>query len=103
MMLYGYDKAYQVTVDSSSASADVTKATTVMSAIKDDMMWATLDGLSTDIGLAKVAEEWYMWNAWKAEGGEKKEEGKMGGDKPPKDGEQRPRPDRELMAQIINY
>jgi len=103
MMLLGYDSAYQVTVDDSAATADVTTATSVMSYIKDEMMWATLDGLTTDIALAQVAEEWYMWNAWKAEGGEKKEEGKMGGDKPPQGGEQRPPRERELMAQIINY
>ena len=103
MMFLGYDSAYQVTVDDTAATADVTTATAVMSYIKDDMMWATLDGLTTDLGLAQVAEEWYMWNAWKAEGGEKKQEGKMGDDKPPQGGEQRPRPERELMAQIINY
>ena len=84
--LMAYDYAYQVTVDDSAATADVTTATAVMSYVKDEMMWATLDGLSTDLALASVAEEWFMWNAWKAEGGEKKEEGKMGGDKPPMEG-----------------
>lgn len=81
--MMGYDKAYTVTVDADSSAADITTAAAVMSYIKTEMMWGTLDGLTTELGLAQVSEEWFMWNAWKAEGGEKKEgEGKKGGDKP---------------------
>ena len=78
MAWYAYDLAWQVTDDSSSSSADITSATAVMAAIKDDMMWSTLDGLTTELSLASVSEEWFMWNMWKAEGEEKMEERKEG-------------------------
>merc|ERR1711862_1042843 len=38
MAWYAYDLAWQITDDSSSSSADITSATAVMAAIKDDMM-----------------------------------------------------------------
>ena len=47
MMLYGYDKAYTVTEDSSSSASDLTNAAAVMTAIKDDMVQGTLDSLTT--------------------------------------------------------
>ena len=78
MAWYAYDLAWQVTDESSSSAADVASATIVMAAIKEDMMWSTLDGLTTELSLASVSEEWFMWNAWKAEGEEKMEEKKEG-------------------------
>ena len=103
MAWYTYDLAYQTTEDSDSSASDITNAAVVMSAIKDDVMWSTLDGLTTELSLASVAQEWYMWNMWKAEGGEEKKEGKMeGDDRPPKEGGQGP-PQRELMAQFVNF
>ena len=100
MMWYAYDTAYTVTADSSNSAGDLTSAASVMSSIKEEMMWMSLDGIMTDLGLASVAEEWFMWNAWKADGGEEKKE-KMDGEKRPRpEGD---RPERELMAQIINF
>ena len=102
MAWYAYDLAYQLTEDSSTSAADLLDAAVVMAAIKDDMMMATIDGLSTELGLASVSEEWFMWNMWKAEGEEKMEEGMEG---PPREnGEEGPRgpPTRELIAQVID-
>lgn len=102
MAWYGYDLAYQLTEDSSTSASDLVDAAVVMAAIKDDMMMATIDGLSTELGLASVSEEWFMWNMWKAEGEEKMEEGMEG---PPREnGEEGPRgpPTRELIAQVID-
>ena len=100
MAWFGYDLAYQVTENSSSSAAELIDAAVVMAAIKDDMMMATIDGLTTELGLASVSEEWFMWNMWKANGEEKMEEKKEG---PPRgeNGEQRP-PANELIAQVID-
>ena len=102
MSWYAYDLAYQLTEDSSTSAADLLDAAVVMAAIKDDVMMSTLDGLTTELGLASVSEEWFMWNMWKAEGEEKMEEGMEG---PPREnGEEGPRgpPTRELIAQVID-
>ena len=100
MAWYAYDLTYQILNDSSSSSADILSATAVKYAIKDDMMWSTLDGLTTELSLASVSEEWFMWNMRKAEGEEKMEERKEG--PRPSNGEQRP-PTKELMAQVIDF
>ena len=102
MAWYAYDLAYQLTEDSDTSVADLADAAIVMAAIKDDMMMSTLDGLTTELGLASVSKEWYMWNMYKAGGEEKMEEGMEG---PPREnGEEGPRgpPTRELIAQVID-
>ena len=101
MAWFGYDLAYQIADDSSNSASDLLDAAVVMAAMKDDMMWATLDGLTTELGLASVSKEWYMWNMWKAEGEEKMEEGKEG---PPRENGEGPRgpPANELIAQVID-
>ena len=86
MAWYAYDLAYQLTEDSSTSVADLADAAIVMAAIKDDMMMSTLDGLTTELGLASVSEEWFMWNMWKAEGEEKMEERKEGSRPPMENG-----------------
>ena len=97
-----YDKAYTVKEDSTESATNITYATSIMGYVKDEMMWSSLDGLSTELALASVAEEWYMWNMWQANGGEDMEmKGKKDGEMPPpKDGE---KPEREFMAQVINF
>lgn len=101
MAWFGYDLAYQVTENSDSSAAELIDAAVVMAAIKDDMMMATIDGLTTELGLASVSEEWFMWNMWKAEGEEKMEERMEESGPPRENGEQRP-PTRELIAQVID-
>ena len=103
MAWWAYDEAYVASEDSDSTSAELTAATVVMAGLKDDMLWSTLDGLTTELGLASVAEEWYMWNMYKAGGEEMKEERMEGeGDRPPRgEGGQGP-PTRELIAQVID-
>ena len=101
MAWYAYDLAYDVTIDDSATSANILLAEAVMSAIKEETVWSTLDGLTTELGMASVAEEWYMWNMWKS--GAEMEREEMDGDRPPREDGQGPPPQRELMAQIINY
>ena len=103
MAWWAYDEAYVASEDSDSTAAELTAAAVVMAGLKDDMLWSTLDGLTTELGLASVAEEWYMWNMYKAGGEEMKEERMEGeGDRPPRgEGGQGP-PTRELIAQVID-
>ena len=106
MMLYGYDKAYTVTEDSSSSASDLLNAASVMTAIKDDMIEGTLDSLVTELTLASVGKEWYMSQEAMAMKGQKKEDGPGGmggpggqGGPGPQGGQQPP----QLFAQFVDY
>ena len=64
-MLLGYDTAYSIANDDTQSASDILKASTVQSAIKDDMMMGTLDALVTELTLAAVSKEWFEWNNYK--------------------------------------
>ena len=98
---YAFDTAYTVSVDDTETSANVTLAEAVMSSLKEEMMMASIDGLSTDLALASVSDEWFMWNAWKAGGEEKMDDKKMEEGK--ERGPREPKPELELMSKVISY
>ena len=85
------------------------KAETVQAAVKEDMMMGTLDSLATEVTLAAVAKEWYLWNQYKMLPDKKDKKGSnkggKGGGQQPKgqSGGQDGPPRNEFMAQIVNY
>ena len=58
---YGYDQAYQTSVDSNATSAETTAATSLILKLKMEMVFNSVLGLSIQVAMSYFAAAW--WHA----------------------------------------
>merc|ERR1712039_601630 len=77
---YGYDKAYTVVYDSNSTAAEVTAADAVMFAFKFEWLISSVEAITAQMEMSRVAKTWVASNAVQMDKGDKmgKKHGKGG-------------------------
>ena len=61
---YGYDLAYQMTVDSSASAANITAASSVMSSIETETVRSIVMAFMLNRELARYVEPWWQAQMW---------------------------------------
>ena len=64
LAVYGYDQAYQMTVDSSASTANVTAATSVMSSIESETVRGIVMAFMLNRELAYYVKPWWKAQMW---------------------------------------